>query len=124
MRRYLDTEPACLVDLRRHLGLAIRSHRRGVGWTQERLAEAAGLSPEHICRLERGLATPSLRTLCAISETLGVSVEELFFGGARQGGCRLAASHNREQSPTRAEMVRFLETLVEMLRGDTRITGM
>ena len=45
----------------------IRRMRESHGWTQEKLAEASGLSRDGISRIERGERKPKLETLGAIA---------------------------------------------------------
>jgi len=56
--------------LRVSFGAAIRARRLKAGLTQEALAEAAGLTPVHLGRLERGAAGPSLEAVWALSAAL------------------------------------------------------
>ena len=120
----MDTEPVCLADLRRHLGHAIRSHRHAAGWTQERLAEAAGLSPEHVCRLERGLATPSLRTLCAIAESLTVPVTSFFCDHKVPCGPMPLPDPGRDRGgASPEEIIGFVEALAQLLRDSAGPNG-
>ena len=58
-------------------GVALRSARRTRGWSQEALAERAGLHPTFVSLLERGLRQPSLETVLRLSRALGVPVGEL-----------------------------------------------
>jgi transcriptional regulator with XRE-family HTH domain len=64
-------------DVDRAFGLAIRAYRKEQGLTQEALAEDCTLDRTYVSMLERGLRSPSLRTIRAISERLGVSMTEL-----------------------------------------------
>jgi transcriptional regulator with XRE-family HTH domain len=51
----------------------IRKLRQSAGLTQEALAEAVGLSPRAICKLETGRTqNPSAATLAAVARALGV----------------------------------------------------
>jgi transcriptional regulator with XRE-family HTH domain len=62
----------------RHLlGEAVRARRKVAGFSQERLAEKAGLSTVFISRVERGKESPSVDSLVKIARALGVSVHEL-----------------------------------------------
>lgn len=67
----------------RELGLALHRERVRVGLTQEELAHAAGLTRSHYQQLEKGLsrpnraANPSLSSLIALSEVLGIPLAEL-----------------------------------------------
>ena len=59
---------------------AIYRHRLAAGLSQENLAYAAGLSRNHIQKLERGidaLPNPTLRTLYGLADALGCRVVDL-----------------------------------------------
>jgi transcriptional regulator with XRE-family HTH domain len=60
------------------VGEGVRRHRQAAGWTQVQLAEAAGLSPNYVARLERGELGASLFVAHQLSVTLGISVVDLF----------------------------------------------
>jgi transcriptional regulator with XRE-family HTH domain len=59
------------------VGDAVRRHRQAAGWTQVQLAEAAGLSPNYVARLERGELGASLFVAYQLSRTLGIGVRDL-----------------------------------------------
>jgi len=59
------------------VGDGVRRHRQAAGWTQVQLAEAAGLSPNYVARLERGELGPSFFVAYALARTLGIPVSEL-----------------------------------------------
>ena len=59
------------------VGEAIRRARQEHGWTQAVLADAAGLSPNYIARLERGELGPSLFVASRICEALSIDVTAL-----------------------------------------------
>ena len=48
--------------------------------TQEKLAEKANLSAVYIAHLEQGRKSPTLHTLSALTEALGISIKDLFHG--------------------------------------------
>jgi len=54
-------------------GAVLRRDRTGAGFTQEGLAEAAGLHHTFVSRLERGERAPSLETVLRLADALGVS---------------------------------------------------
>lgn len=60
------------------LGIRIRALRRERGWSQEYLAELAGMHRTYLWGIERGVRNPSLRHLAHIADALGVSIAELF----------------------------------------------
>lgn len=63
--------------LLRALGVRVRQFRDGKGWTQEGLADRAGLDRSYIAGIEAGLRNPSLRALARIAKGLGVPVSDL-----------------------------------------------
>lgn len=65
-------------DIQENLGVRVRSLRMAAGITQEQLAEKAGLSMKHLGELERGRSNPTLSSLQALANGLGVSVATLF----------------------------------------------
>jgi transcriptional regulator with XRE-family HTH domain len=60
------------------VGEGVRRHRQAAGWTQVQLAEAAGLSPNYVARLERGELGPSLFVAHQLSRTFGVPVGNFY----------------------------------------------
>ena len=61
----------------RALGVRVRQLREAKGWTQEGLADRAGLDRSYIAGIEAGLRNPSLRALARIAKGLGVSVSDV-----------------------------------------------
>lgn len=54
--------------------------RRKHGYTQEMLAEKAGISALSLSFIEQGRRWPRISTLHKLAKCLGVSIEELFKG--------------------------------------------
>jgi transcriptional regulator with XRE-family HTH domain len=67
-----------LGDHRRAFGDRVRELRLLRGWTQEQLAEAAGLHRTYVTAVERGQRNVSLDAIASIARGLGVAVEQLF----------------------------------------------
>lgn len=65
---------------RRLLGESVRARRKGVGLSQEALAEKADLSTVFISRIERGIESPSVDNLLKIAKALRVRVRDLVSG--------------------------------------------
>ncbi len=65
---------------RRLLGEAVRTTRKEAGFSQEKLAEKAGLSTVFISRIERGVESPTVDNLVKIAKALGVRVWDLVGG--------------------------------------------
>jgi transcriptional regulator with XRE-family HTH domain len=72
-------------DLARKIGGRVKGFRKGSGLTQKDLADAAGLSPALLSRIENGLVMPSIPTLQIISDTLKTEIG-YFFKDEEQGG--------------------------------------
>ena len=58
-------------------GKRVRQLRLDAGWTQEKLAEAAGITTTYTSDLERGTKVPSLTIILRISRAFRISVAEL-----------------------------------------------
>lgn len=65
------------MSLSEAFAVVLKKHRMDRGLSQEALAKLAGLHQTGIGFLERGERSPSIDTLEAISEALGVSVSSL-----------------------------------------------
>ena len=57
---------------------AVRSQRLARGWSQQQLADRAGLSRPGVSAIEAGRLAPSVTTALALSQALGCTVEQLF----------------------------------------------
>jgi len=71
-------------------GRVLRSYRERAGLSQEELAELTDLHRTYISLLERGINSPSLRTLVGLSRALGVTLTEMI------------AAFERDLSPVRS----------------------
>jgi DNA-binding XRE family transcriptional regulator len=59
------------------IGATIKQLRLDRGWTQEQLAERAGLPQPHICRLERGQHSPSHKTIVALASAFEIEAKAI-----------------------------------------------
>jgi transcriptional regulator with XRE-family HTH domain len=64
------------------IGPRLRSHRDANGWSTRELARRSGVSQPFLSQIENGLATPSLTTVVAVAEALGIAPEALLVGVA------------------------------------------
>lgn len=64
--------------VRGQVGARVRALRRGRRWTQEQLAERAGLSYKFVGEIERGRGNPTIETLARLAQALGVDTGQLF----------------------------------------------
>ena len=62
------------------LGERIRGRRHILKITQQELAQALGLTPQHISAIEQNKWSPSLAVLPKLAEVLGVSTDYLLSG--------------------------------------------
>ena len=67
------------------LGVQLRLARERTAITVRELARRTGVSPSLVSQVERGLATPSVGTLFAIANELGLEIGDLFKFSARSG---------------------------------------
>lgn len=58
-------------------GERVREHRKALGWSQETLADKAGLDRTYIGRCENGRQNATLKTIYSLAEVLGVEATEL-----------------------------------------------
>lgn len=68
------------MSLEESLGRRIRQLREQRGWTQEKLADEAGLASRHIQQLEHGERWPRADTLRRLAEAFGIEAEEILRG--------------------------------------------
>jgi len=66
-----------VTEHRRLLGETVRAERHKAEFSQEKLAEKAGLSTVFISRIERGRESPSVDSLVKIAKALGIQVRDL-----------------------------------------------
>ena len=67
-------------DILKTLGNRIREKRKSFGWTQEDLADAAGIDRSYIGGVERGQRNLTFKVLCQLCEALGCDVATLTKG--------------------------------------------
>src|SRR5688572_4359961 len=66
---------------RKQLGANVRKWRTRRGWTQDQLAEQAGISAKFVGEVERGEDNPSLETLWSLVSALKIDWHDLLDGG-------------------------------------------
>jgi len=84
-------EPTVEPLWRESVGRELRAARTGSGKRLVDIAEEAGVSPQYLSEVERGLKDPSSELLSAIAGALGLSVAEI--------ATRVATSNVSPQSP-------------------------
>jgi transcriptional regulator with XRE-family HTH domain len=83
-------------------GAQIRALRRARDLSLQQLSDRAGISTGLLSQVERGLSSPSVRTLRQLAEALGVSVGWLFHHGdpppSEERGVLLRRQHRRRMA--------------------------
>jgi transcriptional regulator with XRE-family HTH domain len=59
------------------VGNKVRDLRKGRGWSQQELADRAGISMQTVSNLETGRHLPGMATLSKIAGALGISLPDL-----------------------------------------------
>lgn len=78
-------------DLKRNIGLRLRSIRKARGLTQEQVAEAIERTVETVSNIERGNSLPSLLTLESICRALACSMADIVMAQYPSDEKRIAA---------------------------------
>ena len=68
------------MDLLIDIGKRIRKTREHYGFTRERLAEMANISPQFLVHIENGTKSMTANTICNLARALNVSADYLLFG--------------------------------------------
>ena len=56
----------------------LKELRKKSGWSQQKLAEKAGVSYNTVTKIEQGAATmPTIQTMIKIADAFGISLDEL-----------------------------------------------
>ena len=68
------------MDVRKQLGARVRALREARDWSQEELAERAGLHRTYVSAVERGVRNPTVTVMARMAAALGVSLAVLVEG--------------------------------------------
>jgi len=101
-----------------NLGERIRNRRQALKITQKELAQALGLTPQHISAIEQDKRTPSLSFLTKAAEELGVSIDYLVSG--KEGAITDIVPAIKANKALKLTVKRALITLVEELYESTQ----
>lgn len=66
------------MDIRGLFGRQLKKLREDNGLTQEELAEAIGVTPQHLSDIERGKYSPGFTKLPLIAYALHIQIKDLF----------------------------------------------
>lgn len=65
------------MDIRKVIGRNVRDFRQDRIWSQEELADRAGVHRTYISQVERGVTNPTATVIAKIADALGVEPAEL-----------------------------------------------
>ena len=121
----------------KHVGRRVRARRLIIGWTQEKLGDALGLTFQQVQKYEKGTNRIGSSRLVQIAQALGAPVAHFFEGLdeqtkprggadeinlindfiATREGIRLARAFRNLSATARAPIVDLVETLACNARG-------
>jgi len=99
------------------LGQRIRTRRQALKVTQQQLAEAIHLTPQHISAIEQDKRAPSLPSLARLAVELGVTVDYLVTG--KEGVITDTIPAIKADKTLKLEAKKALIALVRSLRDST-----
>jgi transcriptional regulator with XRE-family HTH domain len=99
----------------RYLGLNIEKLRGKKNLSQQQLATQAGIPRSTLTNIESGSGNPSLTNLVKISDTLGVSIEELL--SRPRTDCVLISSDKITVQSRSGDQVQVYKLLPERIKG-------
>ncbi len=67
------------MDNKEIFGKRFKEIRKKFGYTQDKMAEIAGIEPQSISKIESGKNYPLLSNLEKIAQRLGISLQDFFF---------------------------------------------
>jgi len=77
------------------IGLRIKNYRSNIKkWSQEELAEKAGMSRTYVSHIELASKSPSLESIVAIANALGVSANDLLVDNLTNTGATFDSDIN------------------------------
>lgn len=98
-----------------YLALNVRALRKTRSWTQQQLAERAGIPRSTVASMESGAGNPSLSNLAAVAAALGVGLEELLARPRTE--CLLARATDLPVRRRSGGRVQVTKVLPERIRG-------
>ena len=73
--------------LEQSIGLQVRHHRKAAGLTVAELADASGISPSMLSKIENGQIPPSLNSLQTLAASLNIPIPVLFAAFEQRRDC-------------------------------------
>ncbi len=102
------------------MGMRIRQVRKTKGWSQEELAQKAGISMSFMGHIERGSRIMSLETFVNICEALHTNADELLWGIAHPSNAledmwSVSDKKSDEKTDSYSMYVRIMKSVAEIM---------
>lgn len=104
-------------EINKQIGANIKIAREEAHYTQERLSEVVGITPNHLSAIERGASGASLELIERLCQLFGVSADYLFFGKAETDSSTMELARKLGGVPQeyRPQVHKVLLALLEVL---------
>ncbi|MBN1368555.1 MAG: helix-turn-helix transcriptional regulator [Dehalococcoidales bacterium] len=103
------------------LGQRIKDRRQALKLTQQELAKALKLTPQHISAIEKDKRVPALASLAKLAEELGVTVDYLATG--KEGVVTEIIPAIKADKKMSVEVKKALVTLIQALHSNQEKTS-
>lgn len=107
----------------RAIGVRVKEKRLSMGWTQEGLAAAVGISVPHMSNVERGKTKVSLQTLVDIANALEATLDELVCDNLTKSKVIFDEKIAYELSRCNEKDVKIVYDVVKALTKSLRVRG-
>lgn len=99
------------------VGENIQAARNQAGYTQEKLSEIVGITPNHLSAIERGVSGATLELIEKLCLLFSVSADFLIFNGIKEDdfASELATQFSRIKPEYRPQVKRVLMALLEII---------
>ncbi len=99
------------------IGQRIKKRRETMKLTQQQLAEALGVTAQHVSAIEKDKRAPSLDSLVRLAEELGVTID--FLVTSKEGVITDPIPAIRADKKLKIEIKRALITLIQTLYSES-----
>ena len=103
------------------IGVRIKNARLAKGLTQEKLAELANISPQHVSHVENGSTKLSLPCLVAVCNALDVTADKMLMDSIPQSEIHLTGEVARIFSECSASEMYLMLSVAESLKKALRL---
>lgn len=104
----------------RDIGSRVKECRKMRGYTQEKLAEMANISIQHMSNIENAATKLSLPTIIALADALSISVDRILIGSSEAGKAVLNDDFSRLLEDCSIRETQFLYELAKSAKNTLR----